>query len=183
MSFYFIIKWRYILHCLKKQTNFNDYRIWYINCRLLEPKTNKQNNTSTEKTAVKDTDEYLTTTERVTHIQKTADGKENTVTVVLIVLMLVLMVLLIIVLILYIRKTGKICYKERCQKGNIIHHISNLSLSLSLSLSVSLFLSLSLSLSRFRSIKGYYANNWWLLPILCTCTYMCIFVKDKVPTR
>ncbi|XP_078339594.1 uncharacterized protein LOC111107388 [Crassostrea virginica] len=87
-----------------------------IYSRLLEAKTNKQNNTSTEKTAVHDVDEYLTTTERVTHNQTTVDGKENAVTVVLIVLMLVFMISLIIVLILYIRKSGNMCNKEHCQK-------------------------------------------------------------------
>lgn len=85
----------------------------------MEIRKNKQNNTRTEKNYVNDTDEYLTTTERVTHNQ-TAEKKEYTVTVVLIVLMVVLMTLLIGILIVYMRKTGKKCYKERGRKGNNI---------------------------------------------------------------
>lgn len=105
------------MNCLKIQTNEIK---WYIYCRFLDATTNKQNNTNTEKNAVKDADEHLTTTEKVTHNQ-TVDEKEYTF-VGLIVLVFLLMILLIGALI-YIRKTGKICYKERGQKGKIIHHI------------------------------------------------------------
>lgn len=72
------------------------------------------------------TDKHITTTEKVSHNQTTADGKENTATVVLIVLVLVLMMLLIGVVILYIRKTGKICYKERflLREGILIKYLT-----------------------------------------------------------
>lgn len=63
--------------------------------------------------AVNNTEKHITTTEKVSHNQTTADGKENTATVVLIILVLVLMMLLIGVLIVYLWKTRKICYKER----------------------------------------------------------------------
>lgn len=56
-------------------------------------RTNKRINTTTEKNTAEDTDEYLTTTEKVTHNQ--TREKENTVTVVLIVVVVVLGMLLI----------------------------------------------------------------------------------------
>lgn len=110
------------MNCLKIQTNEIKWYI-YIYCRFLDATTNKQNNTSTEKNAVKDADEHLTTTEKVTHNQ-TADEKEYTF-VGLIVLVLLVMILLLGALI-YIRKTGKICYKERflLREGILIKYLT-----------------------------------------------------------
>ncbi|XP_078339593.1 uncharacterized protein LOC111107389 [Crassostrea virginica] len=87
----------------------------YSKSRLLEAKTNKQNNTSTEKTTAKNTDEHLTTREKVTHNQ-TANENVSTGTVLLIILVPALMIFMIGGLMVYIRKTRKICYREHGQK-------------------------------------------------------------------
>ena len=129
---------------MKVQTNkiqFYHNHFQYLNCRLLEARTKKEN-TCTGKNAVNDTDEYLTTTEKVTHSQ-TAEEKENAVTVVLIVLIvLLLMIILTGVLIVYLWKTRLICYEERSlsRKGMIYKCLSFLNSSY---LSLSIYLSFS----------------------------------------
>ena len=117
----------------------NTYYIKFLNCRLLEDRRNKQNSTTTEMSVAKDKDKHITTTEKITYNQTTADEKENTVIVVLIVLVLLLIMLLIGVVIVYNRKTGKMCYKKRCllREGIIIKNLTFLTTS-SLSLSHSL---------------------------------------------
>nr|XP_022300024.1 uncharacterized protein LOC111108435 isoform X1 [Crassostrea virginica]XP_022300025.1 uncharacterized protein LOC111108435 isoform X2 [Crassostrea virginica] len=85
--------------------------------RVLEGRTNKQNNTRAEKNDVNDTVKHIITTEKVTHNQTTADENDNTVIVLIVLVVLLLMMLLIVfVVIVYLWKTEKICYKERCQK-------------------------------------------------------------------
>ena len=96
------------------------------------------------------TDKHITTSEKTSHNQTTADGKENTATVVLIVLVLLLMMSWIGVLIVYLWKTGKICNKNHGQEGTIIKYLTFVSSS---SLSLFLFLSLSFSLSHFSDLS------------------------------
>nr|XP_022300197.1 uncharacterized protein LOC111108529 [Crassostrea virginica] len=106
--------------CLAINTELRcfDADVKCILSRVLEGRTNKQNNTRTEENDVNDAVKHIITTEKVTHNQTTADGNDNTVTIVLIVLvvLLLMMLLIVCVVIVYLWKTEKICYKERFQK-------------------------------------------------------------------